>query len=145
MEGPRWNLDEEAKIWTRNGPIKIILKRLDNYQNINQEFANQVCTPDCCGSLADVFGITKDPTSCYMIVMRFYENGNLYSYLDESMGILCWRDIIDMLWTISAGLNFIHEQNLVHGHLHGENILIENEMDSIDTKISDTGLHGPVD
>ncbi|PKK56554.1 hypothetical protein RhiirC2_858565 [Rhizophagus irregularis] len=42
--------------------------------------------------------------------MRYYENGNLYSYLDESMGVLCWRDIVDMLWAISAGLNFIHER-----------------------------------
>jgi serine/threonine protein kinase len=60
------------------------------------------------------------------------------------MGVLCWRDIVDMLWGISAGLNFIHERNLFHGHLHGGNILVENEMDSIDTKIADTGLHGPV-
>jgi serine/threonine protein kinase len=97
------------------------------------------------GSLADYFGMTKDPTSCYMFVMRYYENGNLYSYLDDYIGVLCWRDIVDMLWEISAGLNFIHERDLVHGNLHGGNILVENEMDSIDTKIADTGLHGPVD
>jgi serine/threonine protein kinase len=96
------------------------------------------------GSLADYFGMTKDLTSCYMFVMRYYENGNLYSYLEDSMG-LYWRDIVDMLWAISAGLNFIHEHDLVHGHLHGGNILVENEMVSIDTKIADTGLDGPVD
>ena len=32
MEGPRWKLDEEAEVWTRNGPTKVILKRLDNSQ-----------------------------------------------------------------------------------------------------------------
>ncbi|GBB86634.1 hypothetical protein RclHR1_01300019 [Rhizophagus clarus] len=148
LEGPSWNLDEEAEVWTRNGPIKVILKRLDNSQNINQEFVSQLHRYYKClqsGSLADYFGITKDPTSCYMFVMRYYENGNLYSYLDESMGVLYWRDIVDMLWAISEGLNFIHEYDLVHGHLHGGNILVENEMDSIDTKIADTGLYGPVD
>ncbi|CAB4405447.1 unnamed protein product [Rhizophagus irregularis] len=41
MEGPRWNLDEEAEIWTRTGPIKVILKRLDNSHNISQEFVDQ--------------------------------------------------------------------------------------------------------
>src|SRR5688572_10134639 len=87
--------------------------------------------------------MTKDPTSCYMFVMRYYENEDLYSYLNESMGALCWRDIIDMLWSISAGLDFIHGNDLVHGHLHGGNILIENEADSIDARITDTGLHGP--
>src|SRR4051794_16603214 len=80
-----------------------------------------------------------------MFVMRYYKNENLYSYLEESMGVLCWRDIVDMLWSISTGLNFIHELNLIHGHLHGGNILVEIEMDSIDAKITDTGLHGPVD
>ncbi|CAB4440219.1 unnamed protein product [Rhizophagus irregularis] len=91
MEGPRWNLDEEAEIWTRTGPIKVALKHLDNSQNMSQEFINQ-----------DII-----------------KNGNLYSFLDKSMGVLCWRDIIDMLRSISAGLNFIHENNLIHGHLHG--------------------------
>ena len=42
MEGPRWNLDEEAEVWTRNGPTKVILKRLDNSQNMSQVFVNQV-------------------------------------------------------------------------------------------------------
>ena len=86
-----------------------------------------------------------DPTSCYMLVMRYYKNGNLYSYLEETLGVLCWWDIVQMLWSIAAGLNFIHELNLIHGHLHGGNILVENEVDSIDTKIADTGLHGPFD
>ena len=44
MEGPRWNFDEEAEIWTRSGPIKVILKRLNNSQNISQEFISQVST-----------------------------------------------------------------------------------------------------
>ncbi|GET65337.1 uncharacterized protein OCT59_028148 [Rhizophagus irregularis] len=66
-------------------------------------------------------------------------------YLEETMGILCWRDIVDMLWSISAGLNFIHGHGLVHGNLHGGNILVECDVNSIDTKITDTGLHLPAD
>ncbi|PKK67918.1 kinase-like protein [Rhizophagus irregularis] len=129
MEGPKWNLDEEAELWTRTGPIKLY-----RYHKCLQS-----------GALADCFGITRDPTSCYMFVMRYYKNGNLYSYLEETMGILCWRDIVDMLWSISAGLDLIHKHDLVHGHLHGGNILVESDVNSIDTKITDTGLHGPVD
>ncbi|RIA89741.1 kinase-like domain-containing protein, partial [Glomus cerebriforme] len=52
---------------------------------------------------------------------------------------------IEMLWSISTGLNVIHELDLIHGNLHGGNILVENEMDSVDARIADTGLHGPVD
>ena len=45
IEGPRWKLDEDADTWTRNGPIKVILKRLDNSQNMSQEFVKQVSVP----------------------------------------------------------------------------------------------------
>ncbi|PKY37913.1 hypothetical protein RhiirA4_497810 [Rhizophagus irregularis] len=124
MEGPRCNLNEEAEVWNRNGPIKVILKRLDDSQSMSLEFINQLYKYHKClqnGALADCFGITKDLTSCYMFVIKYYKNGNLYSYLDETIGILCWRDIVDMLWSISEGLHVIHEHNLVHGHLHGGN------------------------
>ncbi|EXX64196.1 Mkk1p [Rhizophagus irregularis DAOM 197198w] len=146
MEGPRWNLDEEAELWIRSGPTKVILKRLDNSQNMSQEFITQLYRYYKClqnGALANYFGMTKDPTSCYMFVMRYYEKGNLYSYLDESMGILFWKDIVDMLWSISTGLNVIHESGLIHGHVHGGNILVRRNINTIDAKIADTGLHGP--
>ncbi|CAG8472050.1 13261_t:CDS:2 [Funneliformis caledonium] len=50
---------------------------------------------------SDFFGITKDYTSHYMFVMKyyeFYENRDLYSYLDETQGKLSWRDTAEMLW-----------------------------------------------
>ncbi|RGB32205.1 hypothetical protein C1646_763192 [Rhizophagus diaphanus] len=53
----------------------------------------------------------------------------------KELKFLCWGDIVDMLWAISDGLNFIHERDLIHGHWHGGNILVENETDSIDTKL----------
>ncbi len=42
MKGPRWIWDEDAEQWIRNGPIKVALKRLNNSQNINEEYLNQV-------------------------------------------------------------------------------------------------------
>ena len=44
-----------------------------------------------------------------MFVIRYYENGDLHSYLDEAQGMLCWQDIVDMLWRISGGIEHIHE------------------------------------
>ncbi len=96
-------------------------------------------------SVADYFGMTKNPTSNYMFVMRYYEAGDLYTFLDEVQGTLCWRDIVEILWGISGGIEYIHESGLVHGNLHGGNLLVENEQDSIDARITDVGLHGPVD
>ncbi|CAG8483321.1 10120_t:CDS:2, partial [Acaulospora morrowiae] len=142
IEGPRWIWDEESEDWTRNGPIKVAIKRIDNSHNITKEYLNKILKHHRCiqsGSVADCFGMTRDTTGCYAFVMRFYENGNLYQYLDHVMGILCWRDIIDMLWGISGGLDQIHKDGLCHGNLHGGNLLVENEPESIDTRIADLG------
>jgi len=83
-----------------------------------------------CIQSAETIGITKDPTSNYMIVMKYYENGNLYQYLDHSNGILSWHDIINMLWGIAGGLKKIHTKEKVHRNFHGGNLLIEDETDA---------------
>ena len=77
--------------------------------------------------------------------MKYYQDGNLYTYLENGAKTIKWKDITIILRSLSLGLKLIHKFGLVHGNLHGGNILIENEMDSIDAKIADTGLHGPVD
>ncbi|EXX74649.1 kinase-like protein [Rhizophagus irregularis] len=148
MEGPRWVWDEDTEQWTRNGLIKVALKRLNNSQNISEEYFKQLYKYHRClqsRSTADFYGITKDPTSNYMFVMKYYENGDLHSYLDEAQGMLCWRDIVDMLWGISGGIENIHESGLIHGHLHGGNLLVEDEPGSAEICITDVGLHGPID
>ncbi|CAB4405080.1 unnamed protein product [Rhizophagus irregularis] len=113
MEGPRWIWDDGAQEWTRAGPMNVALKLLDNSQNISSSYIDQIKTYHKClqsASLAETFGITKAPTSNYMIVMKYYENGNLYQCLDRSSGILFWRDMIDMLWGIAGGLERIHTE-----------------------------------
>jgi hypothetical protein len=44
LEGPKLRLEEEECIWTRSGPTKVILKRLNNSQYMNLEYVNQVRT-----------------------------------------------------------------------------------------------------
>ncbi|CAG8472114.1 13264_t:CDS:2 [Funneliformis caledonium] len=92
MEGPRWIWDEMADQWIRNGPIKVALKRLNNSQNISADYLNQIYKYHQCENVADFFGITKDHTLNYMFVMK-YESNSLNSYLDETQGMLCWKDI----------------------------------------------------
>ena len=44
MEGPRWKWDYTAQEWTRTGPIKVALKRLNNSQNVSSSYIKQVIT-----------------------------------------------------------------------------------------------------
>src|SRR6266496_6344889 len=77
-----------------------------------------------------------------MIVMKYYENGNLYQYLDSSKGFLTWKDIIDILWGIAEGLEKIHAEGKVHRNIHGGNILVD-EKAVTDSRVSDVGFYGP--
>src|SRR5687767_4139104 len=95
--------------------------------------------------LAETFGITKDPTSNYMIVMKYYESGNLYQYLDRHNGILSWKNIIYILQGVARGLERIHIEGKIHKNLHGGNLLIDDEKISTDARIGDVGLYGPCD
>ncbi|CAI2162828.1 9119_t:CDS:2 [Funneliformis geosporum] len=147
LEGPRWIWDEEAEQWTRNGPIKVALKRLNNSLSMSEDYLKQLyqyrrCLLDI--HVAEVFGIAKDNNTNFMFVMKYYENEDLHSYLDNVKGMLCWRDIVELLWGISEGINKIHEKGLIHGNLHGGNLLIENTPDSVEARISDVGLHFPI-
>ncbi|PKC00481.1 kinase-like protein, partial [Rhizophagus irregularis] len=74
------------------------------------------------------------------IVMKYYENGNLYQYLDRHGGVLSWKVIIDLLREITSRLEKIHFENKIHGNLHGGNLLVEDEMI---VRIGDLGIYGP--
>nr|CAG8521682.1 4704_t:CDS:2 [Entrophospora candida] len=67
-----------------------------------------------------------------------------FNNLNSITGVISWRDMIDMLWDISCGLEKIHSQDLFHGNLHGGNLLIEEENVSTDAKLADVGFYGPV-
>src|SRR6266542_1715614 len=42
MEGPRWIWNYKLKEWTRTGPTKVALKRIDNSLNISTSYIDQV-------------------------------------------------------------------------------------------------------
>ncbi|CAG8509309.1 2361_t:CDS:2, partial [Ambispora gerdemannii] len=92
-------------------------------------------------SVADTFGISKAPDGFFIIVMKFYKNGDLNQYI-ENVKDISWKDKIDLLWGVTAGLENIHRYNLYHGNLHGGNIMIEDESISTDGRIADIGIHG---
>ncbi|CAG8455885.1 1325_t:CDS:2, partial [Acaulospora colombiana] len=147
IEGPRRTLDGEIYV-IRDGPIKVAIKVIENSRNISKGYLNRIARYLKCiqnRSLAEFFGVTRDESGNYAFVMKFYENGSLNQYLDYAMGIFCWRDMVDMLYGISKGLDQIHKYGLYHGNLHCGNLLVENEPGSIDIRISDVGLHCPAE
>ncbi|PKK62336.1 hypothetical protein RhiirC2_790520 [Rhizophagus irregularis] len=102
------------------------------------EYVVQIKTYHKClhsASLAKTFGITKGSTSNYMIVIKYYENGDLYQ-----MNIL----IVQMEF-FPGGLERTRAKGRVHKNLCRGNLLIEDEKISTDARIGDVGLYGPCD
>jgi len=57
------------------------------------------------------YGITQDPeTQNYMMILDYAERGSLRNYLDQNYYNLNWRNKIQILFNIAAGLNQIHEK-----------------------------------
>ncbi|CAG8666650.1 6625_t:CDS:2 [Acaulospora colombiana] len=129
VDGPEWIWDSSENIWKSETNMKVFkyVKLLTN------------------GSLTDFFGITEDYLGNYLFVMRFYEDGNLYEYLEKNYDIISWRDNIDMLQSIAEGLYKIHVERKFHSNLHGGNILIEDKTTFVEARVSDVGLYGPAD
>jgi len=84
------------------------------------------------------FGITKDTSSNYMFVTKYFEDGDyLYSRIDEAHGILDWKNIVEMLWGISGRIEYIHDESeSFYGNLHGGNLFVKDGS----IRIIDTGL-----
>ncbi|CAG8596869.1 14718_t:CDS:2, partial [Cetraspora pellucida] len=143
LEGPRWNWDEKNADWLRNGPTKCALKKIENSNQMSREYLDNIIKYHQClqgRSVVDCFGFTRDPTGCYMFVMRLCDE-NLYQYIDKAMDYLRWEFIVEMLRGIIDGLKRIHDNGLYHGNLHGGNLLIENIPGRIGIRISDIGLY----
>ncbi|CAG8668077.1 10037_t:CDS:2 [Acaulospora morrowiae] len=147
LDGPRWVWNSQKNIWECEKNIKVALKIFKNSSNMSVDFLNQVFNHVKLltnGSLADFFGITEDPSGNYIFVMKLYTD-NLSEYLEKNHELMSWWDIVDMLYSIAEGLDQIHAGGRFHSNLHFGNILIADGASSIDARISDVGLHGPVD
>jgi serine/threonine protein kinase len=68
------------------------------------------------------FGITQEPiTHNYALVLQYMENGNLRSYLANS---ITWEQRLNKIYDICLALNDIHKYGLIHKDLHPGNIFI---------------------
>ncbi|CAI2167640.1 9066_t:CDS:2 [Funneliformis geosporum] len=89
------------------------------------------------------YGITQDPVyKDYMLVMDYAREGNLYDHIkDKTMINLDWIKVIEDCFELAKMLNGLHNRNLVHGNLHGGNVLATIE----GFAVTDMGLGHPAD
>jgi len=84
------------------------------------------------------FCIEKDTTAVYL-VMELISGGTLFDYIQQEFEKSnYWIIMHKILQDIANGMNYLHEQNIVHGDLKSHNILLrENNHQAV---ICDFGL-----
>jgi serine/threonine protein kinase len=116
------------KRWNRLGCQKVALKTLNNSSldflkeiESNVQIAENPFFIQC-------LGISQDPqTLYYMIVMEFAPLGSLRTYMNDNFNSMTWKDKIKSLWSISKGLYYLHDKNLIHQDFHPGNLLFSND------------------
>ncbi|CAG8453697.1 7275_t:CDS:2 [Acaulospora morrowiae] len=137
--------------WERRGRTAVILKSLSKSQNIKPKFFTELrilsrYTPDLesydTPGLLRTYGITRNPQNQeFMLVLQYAEQNSLYEYL-ATQSYASTRNTFSLLRSIADGLFAIHKSGLVHGNLHGGNVLVDAFNCAY---IGDAGVSKPAD
>ncbi|RIB11933.1 kinase-like domain-containing protein [Gigaspora rosea] len=79
------------------------------------------------------YGISRESqTKNFMLVLQFADGGNLRDFLklksnkDNNYYRISWAELIKIAREITLGLEYLHENNIIHRDLHSKNILLDN-------------------
>ncbi|RHZ53617.1 hypothetical protein Glove_440g20 [Diversispora epigaea] len=78
-------------------------------------------------SILELYGITKqENTDDYMIIFEYVNEGSLRQYLKKNFQKLDWNVKLNLSKQIANALMYLHSNEITHGKLNSENILVHN-------------------
>ncbi|CAB5366724.1 unnamed protein product [Rhizophagus irregularis] len=131
-------------IWTKTGNY-VVYKKVTNTNAVKYDILDAFIHElkihlhfDYCDRIIRCLGISQDVTTKeYLLVMQYANGGDLRSYLKGNFKKLTWGDKKRLAFQIADGLNYLHNENVLHRDLHSKNIVIhENNAKIIDFGIS---------
>ncbi|GBC06982.1 hypothetical protein RclHR1_07180007 [Rhizophagus clarus] len=137
IDGPIDNWDEIHYVhWyiVRKNNYAVVLKKLNNSKNITSKELNELKVSYQISSSKSIstncivryFGITQDPiTKDIMIIMPYYDSGDLMRYLKNDFYHISWKTKLYELGDIIKGLAVIHDSEIIHKDLHSGNIFFD--------------------
>ncbi|RGB43014.1 kinase-like domain-containing protein [Rhizophagus diaphanus] len=148
-DGPISKWDNRSNI--RQCDYTVALKKLNNSKDITHKGLNELKIfynfslkwkasrmYSSYKYISNYFGITRDPvTEDIMIVMPYYNSGDLIYYITKVFYEIKWEEKLKNLIKIIIGLMNIHSVNIVHRDLHSGNIFFDNTKSAI---IGDLGI-----
>ncbi|RHZ88619.1 hypothetical protein Glove_21g170 [Diversispora epigaea] len=125
----KWDIENQQ--WKRCGQREVVLKKFDNFANLNEEFFNEMAihlkTMNPFRYSIRIYGITKDPkTNKYMMVLQYMPDGNLRDYLKNHFDNINWEKKLFFLFDLTNSFKQFHELDILHRDFHPGNILSNN-------------------
>ncbi|RHZ61624.1 hypothetical protein Glove_346g148 [Diversispora epigaea] len=131
-----WKINEgiDDKGTARRSSERVfVLKVLNNSQNVDTEFLNELKYTfqfmsnlnSYEGSIIKCYGVTREPqTKNYAFVLEYMSNGDLHHFINKNFERFAWKSKIYYLNKIVKGIKKIHDKKIIHRDLHSGNILI---------------------
>ncbi|KAJ6542835.1 TKL/TKL-ccin protein kinase [Mycena capillaripes] len=122
--------------------IKVLRSRLDDPQmeaKMNKRLARELGVWKLLDHkhVLKLLGTVSDFGPYDSMVCPWLEQGSVSKYMERRGDILSMTDRLQLLCEVADGLNYLHENSIVHGDLTGSNILIDDEGKA---KLCDFGL-----
>ena len=134
------NRYREISLNGKSCAIKMILNSQKWTQSSYNEAKNMVDLDH--PNIVEIYYVCKSPRYIY-IIMELLNGGMLRSFLDELRRRRQKLDELsayDLIRQMTAGLKYLHSQNIVHGDLHSGNVLLSFEGNRCLCKIADFGV-----
>ncbi|KAF9993945.1 hypothetical protein BGZ80_001886 [Entomortierella chlamydospora] len=117
--------------------MRVAVKVLYNSADFIQEVTIHKLVQDS-ENIVKFYGITQiRSTGDYGMVLQYAGKGSLRDYLSKHFDSLDWANKMRLARDVTAGISFIHEDNICHHDLHSRNVLIDQSGRAL---ITDFGL-----
>ncbi|RIB03737.1 kinase-like domain-containing protein [Gigaspora rosea] len=113
------------------------LKSLNNNLGLNDKEFKQfrrelklLYTIDNHPNIVKFYGVSRESTGNFMLILQFANNGNLRDYLRnkqiEGVYKISWVELIQIAGDIANGLKHLHDKHIIHRDLHSKNVLLND-------------------
>ncbi|EXX73154.1 uncharacterized protein OCT59_006968 [Rhizophagus irregularis] len=137
------NIEEIGELykanWKKDGKL-VTLKSFKLDDDNVREIAHEIklrANNDINDVMMELYGITKNSSDNYLLVVEYAEGGTLRNYLEKNFLSLKWRDKYELVIQLSGAIEFLHEGGIVHKDLHSGSILVHQNS----IKLADSGLN----
>lgn len=116
---------------------KNIIRKCNNISLIEfNKIKEKTILHDNICKLYEIKDINLDNIICKYLIMDYYENGDIYTYMHENNNCINSRFKFFIIKSIIQGLSYLHENSLLHKNLNTSNIFISyDHVRPIESKI----------